>query len=415
MKSNDPIYIGQQATNELIGYCTRHKLQRLTLVADENTYAALGQRVEAALRAQDFDLTLIVLQGEEIIADEQHLIRVLSNAPVDEQTFVAVGSGTITDITRFVSHRTRNPFIAMPTASSVDGFTSIGAPLVLDGIKQTLISQPPLAIFADLPTLQAAPKPLIAAGFGDMLGKITSLADWKLGALLWDEPYDDAIAQRSRAALEACINHVDDIASGDEAGIRHLMDGLVESGLCMLDFGSSRPASGAEHHTSHYWEMLLLRQGRPAILHGAKVGVATIQVAALYDELGQMSRDQRRDVLAKAALPDRQREIETIRTVYGPAAGAIITEQAEFLDMTPAAFAALKLRIDRHWDAIQAIAEAVPSSETIAGLLRKVHGPISGQDLGLSDGDTQDGLAYGHYLRSRFTVRKLFHLLDLGK
>jgi len=247
-----------------------------------------------------------------------------------------------------------------------------------------------------------------------MLGKITSLADWKLGALLWDEPYDESIAQRAQAALERCTNHAEAIAAGDEMGIRHLMDGLIESGLCMLAFGSSRPASGAEHHASHYWEMMLLQAGRPAILHGAKVGFATIHIAGLYQRLWQMSHDQLRDMLARASLPDRQWEVETIRAAYGPAAEKVIAAQAEFFDMTQADFGAIKARIEQHWDDIRAIAETVPAGETIAGMLRMVNGPTSGHDLGLNEDETRRGLAYGHYLRSRFTIRKLWHLLGLG-
>jgi hypothetical protein len=52
------------------------------------------------------------------------------------------------------------------------------------------------------------------------------------------------------------------------------LEGLFETGLCMLDFGQTRPASGSEHHISHFWEMKLLLERRPAILHGAKVEVA---------------------------------------------------------------------------------------------------------------------------------------------
>ncbi|MEO1442070.1 MAG: iron-containing alcohol dehydrogenase, partial [Chloroflexota bacterium] len=177
MKKNDPIYIGENATDHLLNYLNEHGLKQLTLVADDNTYAALGEQVDKALRAQDFDVTTIVLTGEEVIAGDPYLVQVLAKAPVADHTFIAVGGGTITDITRFISHRTKNNFISMPTATSVDGFTSIGAPLVLDGVKQTLISQPPLAVFADLPTLQNAPQRLIASGFGDMVGKYTSLAD----------------------------------------------------------------------------------------------------------------------------------------------------------------------------------------------------------------------------------------------
>ena len=52
-----------------------------------------------------------------------------------------------------------------------------------------------------------APQRLIAAGFGDMIGKITSLADWKLGSILWDEPYDTAIA--STLAVWRIISRTD--------------------------------------------------------------------------------------------------------------------------------------------------------------------------------------------------------------
>jgi glycerol-1-phosphate dehydrogenase [NAD(P)+] len=76
---------------------------------------------------------------------------------------------------------------------------------VLNGVKQTIVSQPPVALFADLDTLCNAPYKMIAAGYGDMIGKITSLADWKLGKLVWDEPFDEAIFKRSQGAIESCI------------------------------------------------------------------------------------------------------------------------------------------------------------------------------------------------------------------
>ena len=83
------------------------------------------------------------------------------------------------------------------------------------------------------------------------------------------------------------------------------MEGLIESGYCMLDFGSSRNASGTEHHYSHYWEMQLLQEGRPPILHGAKVGVATILVAQMYDQIKRLSREQVADLLEDSELPPR--------------------------------------------------------------------------------------------------------------
>src|SRR4051794_17810624 len=178
MTKIDPIYVGSDATAKLLDYVAAKGLKRFAIVSDTNTYKALGQRAEAALKGKGYDVTTIVLQDAEIHADEHQLIKTLIEAPLGDLTFVAVGSGSITDITRFVSFRTGRPFIGMPTAPSVDGFTSIGAPIILAGVKTTLICQAPVAVFADIDVLANAPQRLIAAGFGDMIGKYTSLADW---------------------------------------------------------------------------------------------------------------------------------------------------------------------------------------------------------------------------------------------
>ncbi len=409
-----PIYVGDEALERLLAYCQERELRDLVLVADRNTYAALGQRVEGALRGQGYAPTTILLEGEEVVADEATCMNVLVRAPARPQTYIAVGSGTITDIVRFVSHRSRNPFLSLPTAPSVDGYTSSGAPLVLGGVKITVDAQPPQAIFADLPTLRAAPAPMIAAGFGDLLGKTTAVADWRLGALLWGEDYDEAIAARAERAYRDCLPQVGAICRREEDGIRALIAGLIETGLCILDFGRSHPASGSEHHVSHYWEMTLLQQGRPAILHGAKVGVAARHSAERYARLRQMSRQEAFARIERASRPDPEAEIAAIRRAYGPLADAVIRGHREFLAMTEADFADLKQRVMGHWDEVLAIADQVLPPDEITRLLSTIGGPVSGQQLGLAEDEVQRGLQYGHYLRSRFTITKMVHLFDLA-
>jgi glycerol-1-phosphate dehydrogenase [NAD(P)+] len=330
-----------------------------------------------------------------------------------ERTFVAVGSGTITDITRFVSHRTRGQFISVPTAPSVDGFTSIGAPMIIEGVKKTVYCHAPVAIFADLNTLCAAPQAMIAAGFGDMLGKYTSIADWRLGQLLWDEPYDESIAQRTLAAVQLCADNVEGIGQAQPAAIGALFDALVESGYCMLDFGQSRPASGAEHHYSHFWEMKLLHEGRPAILHGAKVGVATVLVAGLYDRVRSLSRAEVADLLEASNLPNRAEELAIIRRAYGKEADEVSRDQARFLDLSAGEYDALKRRILDNWDAVQAIAAQVPPAAQVARLLDTAGGPSRVEQIGISAEERDMAIADAHYLRDRFTVRKLTRMLDL--
>lgn len=407
------VTIDDQAVAHLVDFCRTQQHTKLFLVADQNTYQVLGEAVEKALRQAGFDLKKVIFTNAEVVADAHHIMRVLVESDRQERTFIAVGSGTLTDISRFVSHRTKNVFISVPTAPSVDGFASIGAPLIINGVKVTVISHAPIAIFANLPTLTQAPKAMIAAGFGDMLGKITSIADWRLGRLVWDEPYDEAIAQRTIKAAQLCIDNAVAIGAGDPAAIRLLLEALIESGYCMLDFGSSRPASGTEHHYSHGWEMKLLRENRPAILHGAKVGVATTLVASLYKQIGQLSRQEIADRLEGSTLPSRDTEIAHIRAAYGALADEIIAEQAAFLNLDEAGYDRVKTKILQHWSEIQAIAAQVPDAQTVAGLLQQVHGPSTIGELGLTPAEQTLVEETSHYLRNRFTVRKLMRVLGL--
>jgi len=292
----------------------------------------------------------------------------------------------------------------------VDGFTSIGAPTIVRGIKKTLISQPPVAIFADIETLRAAPRPLLAAGFGDMMGKFTSAADFELGHLLWDEPFDADIAQRTRASAQLCVDHVAEIAAATETGMRTLFDALVESGYCMLDFGESRPASGAEHHMSHFIEMKLLQNERSPILHGAKVGVATIRAAQLYDGIKRLSQQEAAALIRQIELPDSQSVENEIRSAYGTLAEELIQNQAPFIHMSDEQFQQCQQRIIGAWWQIQAIAEKVPTATEFIQWIGQVGGPTNHDGLGITTTDFEKAYKNGHYLRQRFTVRKLVQL-----
>jgi glycerol-1-phosphate dehydrogenase [NAD(P)+] len=413
MPANLPVYIGQDAVAELVGFCRDHNLLQLALVADDNTYVALGARVEAALQAANCDVRTVIVKGDDIGADATAVYQVLLGLDKSPRTFLAVGSGTLTDVTRFVSHRSNADFISVPTAPSVDGFTSIGAPMIINGVKITVMCQGPLGVFADLPTLCTAPAPMLAAGFGDMIAKLTSVADWEIGHLFWDEPYDLVIAARARKAAWGVVEQVDALAARECDGVSALMAGLIESGLCMLDFGETRPASGYEHHGSHYLEMKLIWEGRHSILHGAKVGLGVLASARLYDRVRGMSRAGAIDRLEAAELPSADAEKARIRAAFGPQADEIIKIHQPFLDLTPDQFAALKNLIVEKWDEVQAIAGRVPPANEIAGWLRTVGGATTPGELGLSEEETAYAFASGHYYRNRFSIKKLSLMLGM--
>lgn len=407
------VYVGHNAGAQLVDYCQAHHLDRLLLVFDENTYAAAGQRLVEQLTAAGFDLKTAMLTGPEITADERNFVQVLLAAGREARTYVAVGSGSITDITRFVSFHTGANFISFPTAASVDGFTSAGAPSVIDGFKKTIYCHSPLAVFGDLTVLSAAPQAMTASGFGDMLGKYIALADWQLGHLLWDEPFDAPTFARMQATLQNCVDHAPAIGQATPEGLRALFDGLIESGLCMLAINNSRPASGAEHQISHYLEMKLIREQRPAVLHGAKVGAASVIAAGWYQQLRRLSRAELLDRLEAAVLPPASAHIQTIEAVFPAMADKVLAEQHQFLSLSAADFEQLKLKIATHWDEIQHIAASVPAPEQLAALLQQVGGQTDLMAFGFAQSEVDEAVKYAHYLRNRFNIDKLGQVIGL--
>lgn len=414
MTTNTIIYhCGENALSEVVSFCQQKNYQRFTLVCDANTYAVLGERVKQLFVSQGGAVNTIILRGQEVIADERTLDETLARSGDNPGIYLAVGAGTLTDITRYCSHKRQTGFISLPTAPSVDGFASSIAPIVIKGFKQSVPCQAPLAIFADVQTLCKAPKTMIAAGFGDMLGKYTALADWKLAHIVMNDPYQETIATRVEKALQACVDKSPEICQANPAGISHLMDGLVESGICMALAGNSRPASGSEHHLSHFWEMLLLQQGRPAVLHGAKVGIGAVLIARRWEQICDLQLAEVERKLEIAKSPDQHKEQEAITIAFPFNPQAIMTGQSEYLSMNEGEFEALKENILINWEEIAEIAADVPEPEQILSMLKNASAPTGVEEIGLDSRDERNALRYAHYLRSQFTISKLGRILNL--
>jgi glycerol-1-phosphate dehydrogenase [NAD(P)+] len=416
------VVIERGALAELPQYAQERGYRELLLVVDRHTLEAAGRELMQLCEAAQLQARLCVLAEDEhgeLAADERVIVQLLLHMTPSAQAIVAVGSGTIHDVVRFVAHKTDRAFLSVPTAPSVDGFASVGAPLIVGGFKQTIPACAPEAIFADLALLAKSPKAMIAAGFGDMLGKYTSLADWQLGLVLFGESYCELAAEMTRQGLALCIDHAEDIAAGTELGMRKLMEGLILSGISMLLVGHSRPASGGEHHLSHYWEMRYIQQRRKALLHGAKVGVAAVQMARLYRAAAALTQQE-----AAAAITERQargdvwtpeRMRDSIREAYGSIAGQVLAENGLAAPETAGAAdereSELPQRIAERWEAIRSICAGVPSPEEMTEALRRVEGPTTVAELGVEPELMQESLKYAMYVRNRFTIMRLHQWL----
>lgn len=278
------IRVGSGVIQELPGILRDLGASHIFLVADNYTYEAAGRQVEQLLDQAGLPYHKRVFQTETpLVPNEYALGSVLAAMTSQDDMLLAVGSGTLNDVTKYVSARTGVPYVIAATAPSMDGYASTVAPTILDGFKTTLPAVYPAAIVADVDILKDAPMPMLTAGFGDIIGKFTSLADWRLSHQLNGEYYCPEVAGVIEAAVETCAANAQALAQREPQAIQAVTEALILSGLAMGMVGVSRPASGAEHQMAHYWEMDALRRGEEHPLHGNAVGVGTVLAASLYE------------------------------------------------------------------------------------------------------------------------------------
>ena len=278
------IRVGSGVMQELPGILRDLGASHIFLVADNYTYEAAGRQVEQLLDQAGLPYHKRVFQTETpLVPNEYALGSVLAAMTSQDDMLLAVGSGTLNDVTKYVSARTGVPYVIAATAPSMDGYASTVAPTILDGFKTTLPAVYPAAIVADVDILKDAPMPMLTAGFGDIIGKFTSLVDWRLSHQLNGEYYCPEVAGVIEAAVETCAANAQALAQREPQAIQAVTEALILSGLAMGMVGVSRPASGAEHQMAHYWEMDALRRGEEHPLHGNAVGVGTVLAASLYE------------------------------------------------------------------------------------------------------------------------------------
>lgn len=278
------IRVGSGVMQELPGILRDLGASHIFLVTDNYTYEAAGRQVEQLLDQAGLPYHKRVFQTETpLVPNEYALGSVLAAMTSQDDMLLAVGSGTLNDVTKYVSARTGIPYVIAATAPSMDGYASTVAPTILDGFKTTLPAVYPTAIVADVDILKDAPMPMLTAGFGDIIGKFTSLADWRLSHQLNGEYYCPEVAGVIEAAVETCAANAQALAQREPQAIQAVTEALILSGLAMGMVGVSRPASGAEHQMAHYWEMDALRRGEEHPLHGNAVGVGTVLAASLYE------------------------------------------------------------------------------------------------------------------------------------
>lgn len=280
----EKIVIKNGILDDLVDWLSQYKSGKLFVLSDTNTYSVFGEKVISRLECEGFRLKAFVFEtgAHDLLPDEHTVGRLLLEMEQDTSFVLTVGSGVLNDISRLVCYRTNKPFAIACTAPSMDGYASVVSPIIINHKKITVPGKYPCAIFADTAIIQKAPLVMIRAGFGDVLGKLTALADWKLANVIQGEYYCNKTASLVQRGVNRCIESAEGLAARDDQAIRYLIEALILTGISMGLVGVSRPASGAEHQIAHYWEVKAIEAGQAHALHGNAVGVGTVVTAMLY-------------------------------------------------------------------------------------------------------------------------------------
>lgn len=363
-------------------------------VYDRNTYRAAGMVHMPADQE-------IILDPDGLHANETGVSLLMGQLPEQTQVLVAVGSGTIHDITRYCAYRRGLPFVSCPTAASVDGFCSSVAAMTWEGAKRTLTAVAPRMVLADLNVIAQAPAYLARSGFGDMIGKYIALADWRIAHALTGEFYCGRIAGIMAEATQAVLESSAGIAAGETAAFEKLTYGLLLSGMAMQMMGNSRPASGGEHHISHFIEMGPDGLGiRSEALHGEKVGVGTLLAAEEYHRLATLPAECWGDYPGLSP--------EEVAAVFGPRLNRQILEE----NSSDCAAGITGEQIRACLEAIRREVETIPTADVLLCAYRQVGAMTTLAEIGVAPVLRARILDDSPMARNRLTLMRLRRCLQ---
>ncbi len=275
------VYIEKNATERLKEICRGN--HNILIVADQNTYAVAGEETIAAL--QDKHIKKVIFSGAEILVPNETAIAEVTENLENIDLIIGIGSGVIQDLCKYVSFYNKTPYIIVATAPSMDGYASNGAAMITNGMKVTYPVGLPTAIIADTAVLANAPMDMLKAGYGDIIGKFSALNDWKLSHCVNDEFFCEYIYDLTCDQIKRTLALAQGILKRDEESIKALMEALVVIGILMSFAGSSRPASGSEHHLSHFFEITGILTQSAYFPHGIDVAYSTVITAKLREKL----------------------------------------------------------------------------------------------------------------------------------
>ncbi|MBQ8600142.1 MAG: iron-containing alcohol dehydrogenase, partial [Clostridia bacterium] len=286
-------------------------------------------------------------------------------------------------------------------APSMDGYASVGAAMILGGMKETVSTRPPKAILAEPRVLAEAPLRMLQSGYGDIVGKYSCLNDWKLSALINNEYFCQTVYDLTMDTVLKVDPLAEAILKREEDAVAALMEALVAVGVAMAYVKTSRPASGSEHHLSHFFEITGIVFQQPYFAHGIDVLYSAVVTAKL--------REQLQKVRFQEVLFEEEAWEKEIRRVYGSSAEGVLALQRR-LGWYGGNNAATVLAQEQK---IKALLAEAPTEQQMLGLVERIG--LNMQDFyDLYGARAKDAVFYAKDLKDRYSVLWLYNRFYRG-
>lgn len=380
------------------------------IVADSTTWQVAGEYVARLFRQAGIAQTEPFLFTDPgLYAEYGYVDRLTDYLKTHDVVPVAVGSGTINDLTKLASYQAGRRYMCVATAASMDGYTAFGASITAGGAKQTFSCPAPQAVLADTEIIARAPGKMTASGYADLFAKITAGADWILADELGVEPVEPRAWSIVQDGLQEALADPEGAARGDEAAVSRLTEGLMLGGFAMQQARSSRPASGAEHQFSHLWNMEHHLNRGEHVSHGFQVSIGMLAVTAFYEQVLQTPFEWLDIEACCRAWPDpAEAGVRAAGMFAGTDFPDIGVEETRAKYVTHAELAAQLRRLKVYWPEIRKRLQVqlIPYEEA-KRRLQAAGAPVDPEAIGISRPRLRRSFIRAQYIRRRFTVLDL--------
>jgi glycerol-1-phosphate dehydrogenase [NAD(P)+] len=385
----------------------------VVIVADKNTFAAAGRAVMDAFAASGKKNIVkpLILDDPDLYAEYRFVEKVANYLKTNNAIPVAVGSGTINDLTKIASHLCGRNYMVVATAASMDGYTAFGASITKDCLKQTLSCPAPIAVVADADVIQKAPVGMNSWGYADLIAKIPAGADWIVADALGIEAIDPKSWTIVQPPLRDWVSNPKGIKDNDRNALIKLTEGLIMSGLGMQASQSSRPASGAEHQFSHLWDGDHHTHNGIAPSHGIKVGIGSVCVEALYENILKLNQDSiQTDVEAiKLWWPEWKMVVKMINERFtNPILASQVVEQSRAKYLSVEKLSERLKKLVSVWPELQIkLKKQLLGAAKMQEMLRISGAASLPTEIGIDYKMLHDAFRHSQLIRKRYTVLDL--------